>query len=144
MTSYEIISVLLSTGHRIDAQWALFLSIHMAILGAVIYVDRPLNRVEKSFAIFFYVVFGVCNFLALIQQQLFYEHASHELLRTAGAKAESEIISYFEMVRDANLLGRRRVITITAHILAGAMVIASIALDGRFKSAAGGRAQSRG
>ncbi len=135
MSPYEITNIIISTGHRIDAQWALFLTIHMALFGGIIYVDRPLNRTEKAFAIIFYSVFAVLNFIVSLQQQIFYEHAANDILVYAAMDCcrESEIISYFKMLQDTGKFELRPAITLFVHIIAGAIVICSIFFDGAFK-----------
>jgi len=65
MTEYQIIDLYLNVSAKQDALWAVFFSVHMAIFGGIIYVDRPLKRTEKTFAIVAYLVFGGMNFVAL-------------------------------------------------------------------------------
>ncbi|MEO0785941.1 MAG: hypothetical protein AAFY10_09605, partial [Pseudomonadota bacterium] len=65
MTEYQIIDLHLELSTKQDALWAIFFSVHIAIFGGIIYVDRPLRRSEKVFAIIAYIVFAAMNFVAL-------------------------------------------------------------------------------
>lgn len=68
MSAYELIEVALNATNRIDAQWALFISFHLAIFGAIIYLDRPLGAVEKAVPLLVYLVFAVFNYRLLGNQ----------------------------------------------------------------------------
>ena len=47
MTPYELLDLALSLSNRIDTHWTLFISVHLALIGGIIYVDRPLAKNEK-------------------------------------------------------------------------------------------------
>ena len=68
MTLYELINLIQNIGFRIDAQWGFFLTVHMALFGGIIYVDRPLRKTEKIVAIGLYSGFAVVNYLMLSNQ----------------------------------------------------------------------------
>jgi hypothetical protein len=38
MTAYELFDIALGISNRIDVQWGLFITIHLAIFGGIIYV----------------------------------------------------------------------------------------------------------
>ena len=65
MSEFQILELLLSVSTKQDALWAIFFSVHMALFGGIIYVDRPLKGPEKLFAITAYLVFALMNFVAL-------------------------------------------------------------------------------
>ncbi len=79
MTAYELIDVSLSIANRIDMQWALFVTVHLALFGGVIYVDRPLRLTEKLAALFIYVGFAGLNYLVMMQQLTLLEHVYVEV-----------------------------------------------------------------
>ncbi len=83
MTAYELFDFMISTGNRIDVQWGLFITVHLAILGGVIYVDRPLRPLEKIGAMIVYVGFAVINFFVTKNQLDFYIAANEEISRLA-------------------------------------------------------------
>jgi len=71
MTPYELLDLALSLSNRIDTHWTLFISVHLALIGGIIYVDRPLFRNEKVAAIIIYSGFAVVNFFMMKNQTLF-------------------------------------------------------------------------
>ena len=68
MTAYELLELANTVNNRVDAQFALFISVHLAIFGGIIYVDRPLKRTEKLSGIAIYIGFALINYLMMIQQ----------------------------------------------------------------------------
>ena len=48
MTLYQLLDLSLSLSNRIDTHWALFISVHLALVGGIIYVDRPLLAKKKN------------------------------------------------------------------------------------------------
>ena len=63
MTPYELFDLMVSIANRLDIQWGLFITVHVAIFGGIIYVDRPLTRSEKVGALMVYTGFAVINYL---------------------------------------------------------------------------------
>lgn len=71
MTPYELLDLALSLSTRIDTHWALFISVHLALIGGLIYVDRPLSKREKAGAIAVYSGFALINYYMMIAQATF-------------------------------------------------------------------------
>ncbi len=71
MTPYELLDLALSLSNRIDTHWTLFITVHLALIGGIIYVDRPLLRNEKIAAMLIYSGFAVVNFLMMMSQAKF-------------------------------------------------------------------------
>ena len=71
MTVYELLNLSFSLSERIDTHWALFISVHLALIGGIIYVDRPLTKKEKSAAIFVYSGFAAINYFMMNGQAVF-------------------------------------------------------------------------
>ena len=71
MTPYELMDLALSLSNRIDTHWALFISVHLALIGGIIYVDRPLSKREKFGALTVYSGFAVINFYMMKSQATF-------------------------------------------------------------------------
>ncbi len=69
MTLYELFDLAASTANRGDVQWGLFVTIHLALFGGIIYVDRPLRHAEKAAMLLIYFGFAVINY-ALTKTQL--------------------------------------------------------------------------
>ncbi len=131
MTAYELISITLSIGNRIDIQWGMFITVHMALFGAIIYVDRPLRTPEKIAAMFVYSGFAVINYI--IMNNLF--------IMLGQAYADIVIISENVCCELSNLIqgvaneaseGKSESthsVLLLSHILMFALVVVSIILD---------------
>jgi len=61
MSAYESLDLYFSIANRIDLQWGLFITVHLALFGGIIYVDRPLRTLEKVGAILLYTGFATVN-----------------------------------------------------------------------------------
>ncbi len=83
MTPYELFDLSISIGNRLDIQWGLFITVHMAIFGGIIYVDRPLTRSEKVGALFIYTGFAVINYLVTRNLFEFFHSANQDIARYA-------------------------------------------------------------
>ncbi len=81
MTPYELLMIAAGISNRIDVQWGLFISIHLALFGGIIYVDRPLRVFEKIGAVFLYSCFTVLNYQMMANQTLMLEQAYLEIAK---------------------------------------------------------------
>lgn len=63
MSPYELFDIATATANRADLQWGLFITIHMALFGGIVYVDRPLKRLEKAATLIIYFGFAGINYL---------------------------------------------------------------------------------
>lgn len=68
MTLYELLDLNISTGGRIDVQISIFITVHLAIFGGIIYVDRPLHRNEKVSSLIIYTIFAFLNYTIMKNQ----------------------------------------------------------------------------
>lgn len=131
MTFYELIDVAQSVAARIDVQWGFFLTMHMALLGGIIYVDRPLSTTEKSLAIFLYSVFAVMSFRMLRLQQSLLEKAYADIvaLRNDACCTDSNLMDFY--VAEVNAVFGERIfyVAIGLHLLAFVVVVLSIITD---------------
>ena len=137
MTPYELFDISLALGNRIDVQWGLFLSVHLALLGGIVFADRSLRRPEKIGAAVIYLAFALLNFRILrLQMNLlkatFSEIAalstdsccvSSALVQTVAADVASGRFMYAETV----LVG--------GHLLMALIILLSIAFDRAIKEA---------
>lgn len=83
MTPYELFDLMVSIANRLDIQWGLFITVHMAIFGGIIYVDRPLTRSEKVGALIVYTAFAIINYLITRNLMEFFHSANQEIARYA-------------------------------------------------------------
>lgn len=88
MNAADWIELALDIGGRVDVQWGLFVTVHMAILGAIVYMDQPLHLIEKIVAFVVYTGFSLVN-LTQMQAQLALLDATyadiHQLALTENA-----------------------------------------------------------
>lgn len=68
MTPYELLDLALSLSNRLDTHWTLFITVHLALIGGIIYVDRPLTPKEKVVATFIYTGFALTNYIVMKRQ----------------------------------------------------------------------------
>ena len=68
MSAYESLDLYFSIANRIDLQWRLFITVHLALFGGIIYVDRPLRTLEKVGAILLYTGFATVNYFVMYGQ----------------------------------------------------------------------------
>ena len=68
MTAYELLDLALSLSNRLDTHWTLFITVHLALIGGIIYVDRPLNTKEKIVTMFIYSGFAYTNYIVMKRQ----------------------------------------------------------------------------
>lgn len=129
MTVYEIVDLFLSVSTKQDALWAIFFSVHMAIFGGIIYVDRPLRRPEKAFAIVAYCVFALMNFVAVRGGQRLMASLRSDLVNAdVRTDAVSATVSLFESTQQFSQY--HEPITIWIHSIAWVLVVGAILFDG--------------
>ena len=71
MDVYQLMDIAVSLSNRLDTHWTLFITVHLALIGGIIYVDRPLQKSEKFAAGFVYSGFAIINSLMMINQVTF-------------------------------------------------------------------------
>ena len=69
MDVYQLMDISVSLSNRLDTHWTLFITVHLALIGGIIYVDRPLRGSEKVAAILVYTGFAAVNY-AMMQNQI--------------------------------------------------------------------------
>jgi len=83
MSVYELFDIATATANRADLQWGLFITIHMALFGGIVYVDRPLKRLEKAATLTIYFGFAAINFLMTKSLLEFVHLANREIAKFA-------------------------------------------------------------
>lgn len=131
MTPYELIDIAQSVASRIDVQWGFFLTIHMALLGGIIYVDRPLSPVEKAFAVVLYTIFALMNFRVLRLQQTLLESAYQDIvaLKNEACCASSQLFNFYAGEVASGFGHRVLTIAVGLHLLAFTVVVLSVLTD---------------
>ena len=128
MTLYELIALSSSIGFRIDAQWGFFLTVHMALFGGIIYVDRPLRKTEKVIAIFLYSGFAFINYFVLSNQLALLQHIYIEI-STNFADVQSSLVEYFVQRSKAEWFSQAELYSRAVHLLMLVIVSFSIIYD---------------
>ena len=133
MTAYEIISVAQSTGDRLDAQWAMFITVHLALLGGIIYVDRPLRRFEKTGAILIYGAFAFFNYRLILSLRDLLERCAVSLAELSNSPGfrDLRVVSFFSDLSNSGHFAQAEHSILGVHLAAFSVVIAAIILDRR-------------
>jgi len=131
MTEYETIDLLHKIGERLDVQWGFFVSIHMALLGGIIYVDRPLSLIEKIVALFVYLGFAALNYTISMSQshQLLGAYKQLEAMAAAAGESVQPLLAYYGARQSSASWESYENITLTAHIVMAIVVIVSVIYD---------------
>ncbi len=131
MELYKLVDIASASGNRIDAQWGFFITIHLAILGGIIYVDRPLEKVEKLIALVLYCGFSVVNYLGLSHQQDLLEAIIQQIyvLKDDLCCANNLLLQYYVNMVDGGYRDTSRNVALGAHAIAMLVVVVSIITD---------------
>jgi len=80
MTPAEVVEILMLVGNRIDLQWGMFITVHLALFGGLIYVDRPLRKMEKFAAMVTYTGFAIVNYIVMKNQVLLMDYLQQDIV----------------------------------------------------------------
>lgn len=131
VTAYELLDIALSVGNRIDMQWGLFITVHLAIFGGIIYVDRPLWSLEKVGALLIYFPFAVLNFRITRLQMDLLQTAYRDIAKMADDNCcvSSELVANIASHVASDRFGFADSIVIGGHVLVAFLVVMSIVFD---------------
>ena len=131
MTPYELMELAIGVGNRIDVQLGIFITVHLAIFGGIIYVDRPLRRMEKGASIFIYTLFAVFNYRIMQNQLDLSLYIDTEIAKFASDPCctDNALIGYVSAEMESGVHRLRRVMLNAGHIVFYAMVLLSIFFD---------------
>lgn len=131
MTPYELFDLMISIANRADIQWGLFITIHMAIFGGIIYVDRPLTRSEKVGALIIYTGFAIINYLVTKNLVEFYNAASQDIASYATDACCRDNLLVKQVVARLEGSGYRttRNVLLLSHLAMAVLVTLSIIFD---------------
>ena len=131
MTLYELLDLNLSTGGRIDVQISIFITVHLAIFGAIIYVDRPLRCNEKVASLIIYSIFAVLNYgIMKIQLNLSLSLVSEiAALRSNPCCIDNATVKYIADQFNSGSYVLKEILLITGHLAFYIMVLLSILFD---------------
>ncbi|MEM7358910.1 MAG: hypothetical protein AAF431_07430 [Pseudomonadota bacterium] len=133
MTIYELVDIALKISNRIDLQWGLFISVHAAFLGAIVYIDRPLSRLEKLVALIMYFGFAAINYNQMdVQIQLL--GAVYQDIVLAIQQGGSDVLNIAQRFSVEADMGRETIsrrVVVAAHLLMSIIVLLSVIFDSK-------------
>jgi len=131
MSAYETLDLYFSIANRIDLQWGLFITVHLALFGGIIYVDRPLRTPEKSGAIILYIGFATVNYFVMSSQFNLMNHLHIDIsaLSTDDCCKQLRIIQQLALEHKNNRLEISNIVLNASHGVMFALATASIIFD---------------
>ncbi len=132
MTPYELLDLILSLSNRLDTHWTLFITVHLALIGGIIYVDRPLNRKEKIVATFVYSGFAYINY-AVMKRQFDFLGSIYEklyLMKDDACCINNPVMDYMVESYGTHISTTSLYSILIVHLAMFVIVIASIFYDG--------------
>jgi len=131
MTPYELLDLALSLSNRIDTHWTLFISVHLALIGGIIYVDRPLFRNEKVAAIIIYSGFAVVNFFMMKNQTLFLGSIYQQIfqMKDQACCLDNSVIAYVVDLHEWDSSAKTLTSIMITHIVMFIILMLSIFYD---------------
>lgn len=131
MTPYELLDIALSVGNRVDVQWGLFITVHLALFGGIIYVDRPLRLPEKVGAMALYTAFGLINFRIMQIQVDLLHNAYREIAdrMTLDCCANNQLLEYVATDVASGRFAFTELFLVGGHLLMAFLVVVSIVFD---------------
>ncbi|MGI9292100.1 MAG: hypothetical protein ACR2QG_12600 [Gammaproteobacteria bacterium] len=128
MPLFEIIELTQNIGFRVDAQWGFFLTVHIALFGGIIYVDRPLRKTEKIVAIGLYSGFAVVNYVMLANQLELLKVMYGEITTRFGSDS-SALVQYYVERSQADWFSKADSYSLVVHSLMMVIVVLTVIYD---------------
>ncbi len=131
MTPYELLDLALSLSTRIDTHWALFISVHLALIGGLIYVDRPLSKREKAGAIMVYTGFALINFYMMKAQAKFLASVYEQIdqIKDQPCCQDNAVVSHIAGLNAVNANDMLINSIIIVHLLMLLVILLTITFD---------------
>ena len=131
MTPYELLDLALSLSNRIDTHWTLFITVHLALIGGIIYVDRPLERNEKIITMIIYLGFALINYLMMKNQALFLGSIYQQIDEIKGEACcvGNHVIQYIVSLYQYKTPDKMIISILVAHVVMVVIVAISIVYD---------------
>ncbi len=131
MNAYELTELIINTMNRLDASWALFLSIHAALFGGIVYIDRPLRYSEKSVVICAYAVIAFYNYYLTRSSQKLLAGLFQDInnLQTQQ-ELHLHTLDYFNQLNQSGWNWASHTFAIAVHTIAFIVVMIAVIMDG--------------
>jgi hypothetical protein len=130
-TPYELVDLATSVDSRMDIQISIFITVHLAIYGGIIYVDRPLLIQEKIGSLIIYTIFAILNFHIMQNQLDLFVSISMEIAKLASGDccSDNELV---QMMTTDYENGRHRINAVmmwVVHLAFYFLVVVSVIPD---------------
>ena len=131
MDAYELIDLAINVGSRLDVKMSIFITVHLAIFGGIIYVDRPLRTTEKIVSLIVYTVFAVMNYNGVNNQLIMLLNLSTEIAKYVDdpcCRSNTVILYMTEKLREGQFDSYQRIL-IGSHVFMYIIVFLSVIFD---------------
>jgi hypothetical protein len=131
MNAYELMDLAVGIGNRIDVQLGIFITVHLAIFGSIIYVERPLTRTEKVASLFIYSLFAYLNYRIMDNQLTLHLQISTEVAKLAddACCSTNALVNYIKNDVELGGFGTRFVMLYFGHVVFYVVVLLSVIFD---------------
>ncbi|MBL4659054.1 MAG: hypothetical protein JKY19_01760 [Alcanivoracaceae bacterium] len=131
MSPYELLDLALSLSNRIDTHWALFISVHLALIGGIIYVDRPLTKKGKTAAIIIYSGFAAINYFMMKGQAVFLNSIYQQIdsIKDDLCCKDNHVIAHVTNLYEFGVSSALSISIIAVHVVMFIVIILSIFFD---------------
>jgi lysylphosphatidylglycerol synthetase-like protein (DUF2156 family) len=131
MNVSDLLELALSLNGRLDNHWTLFVSIHMALLGAVIYIDRPLRRNEKLVAVLIYTGFALINYIMMKSAVVFLESFYLDILalKNEACCINSNVVQHVVNLYEQESMSRTLMSIVVVHFMMFVLTVIMIIKD---------------
>lgn len=134
MTLYELFDISQGISDRIDVQWGFFITVHMALFGGIVYVDRPLKLAEKWVAMLLYLGFSAVNYYQLHNQFSLLVSAFQDVHAMAADYPSLALVDHYEKLRLSRAYKYVNPILAGVHIVMAFIVLGSVVYDKKDES----------
>lgn len=130
MTPYQLVELTMDAQARLDTSWALFLSIHAALFGGIVYVDRPLRFAEKIVVIISYSAIAFYNYYLTRSSQKLLQGLYQDIAAVKEKqKIDLEVINYLEQFVTSSWWWGSYIAAVIVHLSALIIVIIAVVND---------------
>jgi hypothetical protein len=120
MSLYELLDLLASNYQKIDTLWEFFISIHLAVLGALFLMPRRVSMPERLVAFLAYAAFSYVNRSALVDTYDYHAVLLKEIARFKAAPPDTGGL-LVQQIAGFNLQAKTQFLA-WSHYLAAAFV----------------------
>ncbi len=131
MDVYQLLEIAVALSNRLDTHWTLFITVHLALIGGIIYVDRPLHKPEKIIAVLVYTGFAVINYLMMLNQVHFMNSIYHDILafQNLDCCKDSKTLEHIALISGHSAFKNTIWSIASIHIVMYILVVVSILND---------------